>query len=219
MDQQEKLKFKVEVARIAASDEMRKRALAICRNKMDGIVYGHDQVKCIAEDSLCEVATKLLGYIDKDKNLERLRSLMEPSEDEVHPIASYLARGVLRHCDIRSLRWLPHPETGRLGVRARLVIGANINEGDFWDQHIDAHEYETDALDVDKVDALLVARGLKEKEIFFMKRRLENMSWVDMAATYGDSPDKYRRLVERACIRTNLEHLLPEIRSRQIDES
>ena len=198
-------RFKDEVAQIAASRNMRMRAVAICRSRLGSATYGYGEIQFIAEDGLNEAAAKLLGFLRKDKNCERLRWMLEPTEKNIHPIAAYLAKSVARHCTNRSLRWLPHPKTGQLGARARVVIGADVDETEFWDKHLESTESDIDPRDIDKVDALLIQRGLNEDEIFYLKRRLQGWSWVELAEAHGGSADKYRRLVERACKRTSLE--------------
>jgi DNA-directed RNA polymerase specialized sigma24 family protein len=113
--------------------------------------------------------------------------------------------GIANYCDTRLRRWSVKNEKGEVGRRARHIIDSELaDDSDYWDQHL-SHADSLDSLDAERIDALLVARGLSDEDIDLIKRNLSGWSFVDLAAELGGTADKYRRRIQRALDKADID--------------
>jgi DNA-directed RNA polymerase specialized sigma24 family protein len=179
--------------------------------------------RAIAEDAVGEVRLKLLERLPKLSG-SQLELFATPEDDEGNSyLRQYLLKGVHNYALDRYRRWRgsisttrnPGAETGgddsaamrtekaqRRGVRARVETDDLIAT---LDKHISADECPGAAIDLDRVDQLLQAKGLSKKEIHVLKARLSGMTNTALAELHGGTEGKYRKIIERALDRSGLE--------------
>ena len=196
-----------EIGRVAMHDDVKQGALSVVKKKLGHILgTGRDsEVHQIAEDALNEVTVHLLNAIQAGTSSLKA----EESDREVdilkHPVARYLISGVAHYCNDRLKRWSVNNEKGQVGARARYIIDSELaDDSDYWDQPL-SHSGSLASLDDDRVDALLEAKGLSGEDIALIKRNLAGWSFVDLAAEYGGTADKYRRRIQRALDKADID--------------
>ncbi|MBN0989363.1 hypothetical protein [Amphritea pacifica] len=211
MKDQQRVKLENMAAAIAVSDAMQQKALEIVNKKLGKVVYGYGELEAIAQDAVSEVTEKFFRIIKRGNTLlkdpEPLLMPLDQNATTKHPLAYYLTKGVTRFCDSRLRRWSNENEAKAFGARARVVIDNHKDsEDDFWDQHV-SHSFDFAAVDAEKLDGLLQAKGLKDKDIHYMKLRLAGITFEEMSQSDGGSPDKYRKVISRAVEKAGLPDL------------
>lgn len=195
-----------EIGRISLHEEVQERAQKIVKKKL-GQFFGKDggsELHQIAEDALSSVTVGLL----KAKNTGSTELTVEAETEEeigietkgvlANPIARYLLVGVAWYCNTRLRRWSLENEKGKVGSRARYIIDSDLaDDSDYWDQHL-SHKGGLDSLDEERIDSLLLAKGVSTEDIDLIKQNLSGWSFVDLAAEHGGTADKYRRRIQRA---------------------
>ncbi|WP_439531660.1 hypothetical protein [Marinobacter adhaerens] len=201
-----------EIGRVAMHDGVKQGALSVVKKKLGHILgTGRDsEVHQIAEDALNEVTVHLLNAIQAGTSSLKAEESDREADILKHPIARYLISGVAHYCNDRLKRWSVNNEKGQVGARARYIIDSELaDDSDYWDQHL-SHSGSLASLDDDRVDALLAAKGLSGEDIALIKRNLAGWSFVDLAAEYGGTADKYRRRIQRALDKADID---PELLS------
>jgi len=196
-----------EIADIAMDDYVRDQALSVVKKKLGHLLGKGEgsEVREISEDALNTVTTALLNACYQNSAVsEREQSRPQkkdnkPKEEVLgHPVAKYVLTGVSHYCNTRLRRWSGSNEEGEAGSRARQQITSTLaDDADFWDQHMrDAGSF--DAVDGDRVDKILLEKGVSSEDIDLIKCNLAGWSFVDLADQFGGTADKYRRRVHRA---------------------
>ncbi|MDK9556081.1 hypothetical protein QQF73_00490 [Marinobacter sp. M216] len=199
-----------EIGRVAMHDDVKRRALSVVEKKL-GHIFGTDktsEVHQIAEDALNEVTMGLLNATHAGTTSLKAEETGVKPGSLANPVTRYLLAGVSNYCDIRLRRWSVKNEKGEVGRRARHIIRSELaDDADYWDQHI-SHTESFGSLDNDRVDALLSAKGLSGEDIDLIKRNLGGWSFVELAAEYGGTADKYRRRFQRALYKAGIDSSL-----------
>lgn len=201
-----------EIGRVAMHEDVKRRALSVVKKKLGHILGTGEgsEVHQVAEDALNEVTMGLLHATHAGTSSLKAEENDEKSGVLAHPVARYLVTGVANYCDIRLRRWSLNNEKGEVGARARYIIDSELaDDSDYWDQHL-SHSGSLASLDDDRVDSLLAAKGLSGEDIALIKRNLAGWSFVDLAAEYGGTADKYRRRIQRALDKADID---PELLS------
>jgi hypothetical protein len=194
-----------EIGRIAMHDEVKKRAISVVRNKL-GRALGPgkaSEVPEIAEDALSTVMEGLLNATYAGTTSLRADKSAEETAILAHPVARYLMAGVTHYCDERLKNWSVKHWSAKnkkfeAGPKARYLIDSELaDDSDYWDQHL-SHNDGLDSLDDERIDSLLLAKGVSAEDIDLIKRNLSGWSFVDLAAEHGGTADKYRRRIQRA---------------------
>lgn len=196
-----------DIADNAMHDYVREAALAVARKKL-GHLFGEgggSEVREISEDALNSVTTALLNaryqscpVLEKEEFRPRKKDDRPKSEVLRHPVSKYVLTGVSHYCNTRLRRWSGSNEKGEVGSRARHQINSTLaNDADFWDQHF-SDTGGFDAVDGDRVDKILLEKGVSSEDIGLIKCNLAGWSFVDLADQFGGTADKYRRRIHRA---------------------
>ena len=196
-----------EIGRIAMHNDVKRRALSVVKKKLGHILGTGEgsEVHQIAEDALNEVTMGLLNATHAGTTSLKAEEAGEETGVLAHPVARYLMMGIANYCDTRLRRWSVKNEKGEVGRRARHIIDSELaDDSDYWDQHL-SHADSLDSLDAERIDALLVARGLSGEDIDLIKRNLSGWSFVDLAAELGGTADKYRRRIQRALDKADID--------------
>lgn len=196
-----------DIADTAMHGYVKDEAFFVVKKKL-GHLFGRgegSEVKQISEDALNTVTTALLNaryqsYPVLEKEESRPRKKDNRSKEAVlgHPVAKYVLTGVSHYCNTRLRRWSGSNEKGEAGSRARHQINSDLaDDADFWDQHL-SDTGSFDAVDGDRVDNILLERGVSSEDIDLIKCNLAGWSFVDLADQFGGTADKYRRRIHRA---------------------
>lgn len=199
-----------EIGRISMHEKVQERAQKIVKKKL-GQFFGKDggsELHQIAEDALSSVTVGLLNAKKAGStSLAVEADIEEEIEEEIEiekkgvladPIARYLLAGVTWYCNTRLRRWSLDNEKGEVGSRARYIIESDLaDDSDYWDQHV-SHTQSMAAMDSERIDALLSAKGVSREDIELIRRNLAGWSFVDLAAELGGTADKYRRRIQRS---------------------
>jgi DNA-directed RNA polymerase specialized sigma24 family protein len=167
----------------------------------------------IVEDAIGDVRMKLLERLP-ELSAAQLADFAAEEEEKDSYLRLYLLRGVRNYALDRYRRWRSgsapsqhgdigsEPSDVQRGARTRIETEDLVAT---LDSHGESEDCHATALDLDRVDQLLEAKGLSEEEIDLLKARLSGLTYKELAELYGGTPDKYRKIVARALERSGLD--------------
>ena len=182
------------------------------------------EMESITEDALGQ---SVANFLDKIRsNPEFAQNFLYPMDEDIQPPATfaelitcvqkYLTISVRNFCQVCADRWNSSPQenvakvdgdnTGGVkkkmnpGARTRLIAPADEDKKErFWqDVQRDARFKLNSSEFGDKLRDLFESQALSEREQHYFNERVSGLTYPEIAERDGGTPDKYRKIIDRA---------------------
>jgi DNA-directed RNA polymerase specialized sigma24 family protein len=188
------------VTKVAISDKMKEKSTSTVSYKLGGFFKGNELVE-IEEDAFGRCIALLLGSIQRS-SMERLSQLFS-TDDPDKEMRQYINRSVTNYCNSRLRRWSLETEEGKYGYAARFTVPSvdsnqaeSLGDENIWDE-FSSTKFSSDKIELDAIIQRMLDSGISEEDMGYVEARYRGVSWEDLAAKNGGTPDKYRKRVRR----------------------
>jgi hypothetical protein len=188
------------VARVATSKSMKLKSTKTVKHKLGGFFKGNE-LEEIEEDARGRCTALILGSIQRS-SIERLRRIFSSRDPEAE-VQKYIIRSVANYCNSRLRRWSLGTEENKYGYAARYTLprvdsieGESHRGDEIWDE-FSSTKFSSDKIELDSIIQRMHDSGISEEDMGYVEARYRGVSWEDLAAKNGGTPDKYRKRVRR----------------------
>ena len=191
------------VPAVAVSRWMKTNGYKVVYKKLGSVVKTDGELEYIAEDAVSEVSTILFGKL----NAGRLPLSLANAKMHRTAVRKYLLRSVNNYCNTRLENWSLLNRSGKYGPKSRVSLyqnspaknidgGGERSDNEVWDT-IAPNLLNLDEIDAEKLQSMLVDMGISAKDMGYLRVHFSDMSYVEMAAHFGGTEDKYRKRIQR----------------------
>jgi DNA-directed RNA polymerase specialized sigma24 family protein len=204
LTEEEKLAIYIELApKVAVSRWMKAIGYKVVYKKLGSVVKTGGELEYIAEDAVSEVSTKLLERL----NVGVLPDSLANAKMRRTAVRKYLLKSVNNYCNTRLENWSLLNRSGKYGPRSRVSLYQNSpaknidgdgerSDNEVWDT-IAPNLLSLDEIDSEKLQSMLVDAGISSEDMGYLNAHFSDMSYVEMAAYFGGTEDKYRKRIQR----------------------